>query len=254
MPRFPIGMLALLIISILVYFGLAHRVLDRMRLSDKGALGVIAAMVVGSFITLPLGARASINVGGGLVPIGLAVYVLSRAGTTKEWVRALIAAAVTGVVVYFTGRFLSAEPEGIFIDPLYIYPLVGGLVAYLVGRSRRTAFIAATLGVLLLDIGQYIYLLATGLPGRVAIGGAGAFDSIVLAGLVAVLLAEIVGEARERIQGGPAREGRPEKLTDRLKGFRLSPEPGRKPLVEPDAEKNNPNETREKTAGGDRNA
>lgn len=254
MPRFPIGMVALLIISILIYFGLAQRILDRMRLSDKGALAVIAAMVIGSYITIPLGARASINVGGGLVPIGLAVYVLSQAGTTREWVRGLIAALVTGGVVYLSGRFLSAEPEGIFLDPIYIYPLVGGIVAYLVGRSRRTAFIAATLGVLLMDFGQYFYLVANGLPGRVAIGGAGAFDSIVLAGLIAVLLAEVIGETRERIQGGPAKEDRPEKLTDRLKGFRLTPAPQRKPTDESQDREGAGDRESEKSPGGGRNA
>lgn len=39
MAGFPIGMILLLIISILIYFGLAQRVLDRMGLTDKVALG-----------------------------------------------------------------------------------------------------------------------------------------------------------------------------------------------------------------------
>ena len=39
------------------------------------------------------------------------------------------------------------------------------------------------------------------------IGGAGAFDSLILAGILAVLLAELVGETRERLQGGPKSEG-----------------------------------------------
>jgi len=103
-----------------------------------------------------------------------------------------------------------------FLDPIWIYPFVGGLVAYIVGRSRRSAFIAATLGVLLLDVFQWIYLISTGTPGRVNIGGAGAFDSIVLAGVIAVLLAEIIGETRERLQGGPAHRGRPKELLENL--------------------------------------
>ena len=48
------------------------------------------------------------------------------------------------------------------------------------------------------------------------IGGAGIFDSIVLAGLVAVLLAEILGETRERLQGGPATRGRDPELLRHL--------------------------------------
>lgn len=222
MPRFPIGIIALIIVSILIYFGLAQRLLDRLRISDKTALGVIVAMVAGSFINIPLSygrVSAAINVGGGIIPIGLAIYVLSRAGTTKEWVRALIATAVTGGVIYFVGTYImTGDPGARFqvLDPLYVYPIVGGLVAYITGRSRRAAFVAATLGVLLLDVINYIYLVTTRTPGRVHVGGAGAFDSIVLAGLLAVLLAEVIGETRERLQGGPASEGRPKELLNNL--------------------------------------
>lgn len=220
--RFPIGIIALIIVSVLVYFGLAHRLLDRLRISDKTALAIIAAMIVGSFIDIPIAfgrVSAAINVGGGIIPVGLAIYLLARAGTTKEWARALIATGVTGGVIYFVGTYIMAGNPGErfqILDPLYVYPLVGGLVAYIAGRSRRAAFVAATLGVLMLDVINYVYLVTTGTPGRVHVGGAGAFDAIILAGLIAVLLAEIIGETRERLQGGPAREGRPKELLENL--------------------------------------
>ncbi len=222
MTRFPLGIIALIIVSVLVYFGLAHRILDRLRISDKAALGILAAMVVGSFIDIPIAfgrVDASINVGGGLIPIGLAIYVLTKAGSRKEWFRTLIATGVTGVVIYYVGSILMrGNPGGPFdmLDPVWMFPIIGGLVAYIAGRSRRSAFIAATLGVLLLDIFNWIYLLTTGTPGRVPIGGAGAFDSIVLAGIIAVLLAEIIGESRERLQGGPASRGRDPELLNNL--------------------------------------
>jgi hypothetical protein len=123
---------------------------------------------------------------------------------------------------------LGAEPEQIFIDPIYIYPLVAGIVGYLAGRSRRGAFFAAVMGVLALDIGQLYYLITTGVRGSVAIGGAGAFDSLVLAGILALLLAEVIGETLERVQGGPQTEGRPEELIRNLR--EPVPEPARKPV------------------------
>ncbi|MHB9094719.1 MAG: DUF1614 domain-containing protein [Eubacteriales bacterium] len=223
MSRFPLGVIALIVVSVLVYFGLAHRVLDRMRLTDKTALGVIVSMIIGSFINVPISfgrVSASINVGGGIIPLGLAVYVLSKAGTAKEWVRAGVATVITGIVIYYIGSILmKGNPGGPFdiLDPIWVYPIVGGLVAYVASRSRRSAFIAATLGVMLLDVFNWIYLEMTGTPGRVHIGGAGAFDSIVLAGFVAVLLAEVIGESRERLQGGPAVEGRSRELLENLK-------------------------------------
>jgi uncharacterized membrane protein len=226
MTQLPIGLIALIVVSLLIYFGLAQRVLDRLRLSDRAALVIIAALVVGSFITIPLSTGrydVSLNVGGGLIPIILAGYLLSRAGTSKETVRAIIATIITAGVIYGTGILFAgadAEPGGRFfgaIDALWAYPVIAGLVAYIAGRSRRSAFIAATLGLVLVDIAYLIWLTAGGAPaGTVAIGGAGAFDAIVLAGIVAVLLAEIIGEVRERIQGGPSSE-RPEAVMQGLR-------------------------------------
>lgn len=226
MTNLPIGTIALIVVSALVFFGLAQRILDRMRLSDKGALIVIALMIVGSFITIPITrgkVGVDINVGGAIVPIGLALYVLTRAGSTKEWVRALGAAIVTAVVVSYTGIFLGgSEPETMVFDPLYFYPLAGGVIAYVVSRSRRSAFIAGSLGIILADVGQLIWYISNGRTGFVSFGGGGAFDSVVIAGLVAALLAEIVGETRERLQGGPASEGKPKELLKGLKNVEFA--------------------------------
>lgn len=219
MPRMPLGTIILLIISLLIYFGVAQRVLDKLRLSDKAALGVIAAIIIGSFINIPLPGvarlEASLNVGGGLVPFFLAGYLMTNT-TNLERIRALAGIVATAGAIYLAGLFLKAEPETMFMDPLYLYPVVGGIVAYLVGRSRRSAFIAATIGILLFDVITYLRLLILRIPGAVLIGGGGAFDAIVIAGLLAVLLAEFIGETRERLQGGPA-TGRAQALLKHLR-------------------------------------
>ena len=89
------------------------------------------------------------------------------------------------------------------IEPTYLWAIIAAVVAYLVGRSRRTAFISATLGLVLMDIVHLIETSVTGIRAATRIGGAGAFDTIVLAGLLAVVLTEIFGETRERLTGGP---------------------------------------------------
>lgn len=226
MTQLPVGIIVLFIVSIVIYFGLAQRVLDRMRLSDRAAFGIIALIVLGSFINIPLPAGrfdVSINVGGALVPIGVAIYLLVRAGTSKEWGRALVGAVITGAIIFglgFLGRG-DVEPGGRMLgilDALWFYPVVAGIIAYAAGRSRRSAFIAATLGLVLVDVAYLSWFASTGAPaGTVAIGGAGAFDGIVLAGIVAVLLAELIGETRERMQGGPVTEGRPRELMEALR-------------------------------------
>jgi len=228
MEQFPIGIIVLIVVTVLIYLGLAQRALDRMRLSDRGALIVIGAIILGSFVNIPvpfLPYQTSINLGGAIVPVVLAVYLLVKAGTRKEWTRALLGALLTAVIVYIIGSLINTgtrvEPAGRYavIDAIYLYPLAGGIVAYLLGRSRRAAFIAATLGVLLVDIFHYIWLLGQNAPANytVSIGGAGAFDTIVLAGIVAILLAEIIGESFERLSGGPSTKGKAEELVKGLK-------------------------------------
>lgn len=227
---YPIGTIVLVILAAIIYFGLAQRALDRLYLTDKAALLIIVAMIFGGYIDIPLpfaGVDASVNVGGAIIPVALAIYVLVRAGTTKEWVRALLATAITALVIFIVNRYLmDAKPwqtNTDLIDPIYMYPIVAGLTAYLAGRSRRSAFIAATLGVLTMDIIQYLNAIFSGVRTTVAIGGAGVFDVIVLSGVLAIGLAEIIGETRERIQGGPATHGRDKELLEGLKNENYAP-------------------------------
>jgi uncharacterized membrane protein len=205
----PTGLIALTVVSVLVYFGLAQRVLDRMHLTDKEALAFLALMVVGAYVNVTLWRRPTqliVNLGGGVVPIVLAGYILSRPGTAVEKGRAALATAITAVGVYAAGRLLPSEPGTMLLDPMYVYALIAGIVGYLAGRSRRGAFIAATLGVILADVAHFIQLLMRRTPGRAAIGGAGAYDTVVLAGLLAVFLAEVIGETREKLGGGSPEE------------------------------------------------
>jgi len=221
---YPIGTIVLVIVAALIYFGFAQRALDRLYLTDKAALSIIVAMILGGYVDIPIpfgGVDASINLGGAVIPVALAIYVLTRAGTTKEWVRALMATLITAGVVYGVNNFVfSANPwqtNTDLIDPIFMYPLLAGATAYIAGRSRRSAFIAATLGVVILDIVDYLTVLFTGVRSTISIGGAGVFDVIVLSGVFAIGFAEIVGETRERLQGGPETRGRDEELLAGLK-------------------------------------
>lgn len=197
----PVGVTLLLVLAVLIYFGLLQRTLDRMRLSDKMALAFIGAMAVGTFLpNIPLGSGLSINIGGGLIPIGLAVYLIATADEREEKIRAIVASLLTGLAVYAGGRLLPSEPETMMVDPLIVFPIFAGLIAYIFGRSRRGAFVAGVMGILISDI---IYAVGlAGQPAGTAIGGAGVFDAAIISGVIGVALCELVGETREKLQGG----------------------------------------------------
>ncbi len=202
----PIGMITLLVVGVLVYFGLAQRILDRMRMTDKQALLFIGGIIVGSFIDIPImrsPVQVSINVGGALLPAILAIWLIVKADETEEKVRAILASLLVAAAVSLGSRYLPYEPENMFLDPKIIYGISAGLIAYLAGRSRRSAFIGGVLGIVLSDVVHMVTIIGMGVPGTTDIGGAGAFDVVIIAGLVAVMVAELVGETREKLQGGP---------------------------------------------------
>ncbi|MCR3921069.1 MAG: DUF1614 domain-containing protein [Firmicutes bacterium] len=220
-----IGMLVLVAVAIAIYLGAAQRVLDRLRLTDRAALLFVGAMVVGGFLPdIPLSDNVSINIGGGIIPVALAVYLFIKAGTAKEKIRAVLAALVTSVAVYAAMKILPTEPTyNTFLDPLYIFAVIAAVIGYVAGRSRRSAFIAGSMGLLLTDIYSRIEIAIFGGSGSMVIGGAGVFDAVVIGGILALLLAEIFGESRERLQGGPS-EDRPESLKRGLSDSEFSEE------------------------------
>ena len=197
------GLILLAVAGILILFGAAQRVLDRLRLTDRQALVFTAAMFVGGLIPDVRIAQAfSFNIGGALIPLILCVYLLSRAGSGWEVARTLIAAALTGAAIYYMGRLLPSEPEEMPLDFNYLYGLAGGALAYLFGRSRRGAFVAGVLGAMIADVWSAIDVWMSGVNQPLVLGGAGAADVIVISGLTAVLLAELVGEIIERMARG----------------------------------------------------
>ncbi|NLG24107.1 MAG: DUF1614 domain-containing protein [Clostridiales bacterium] len=206
-----IGLILLIVVTLLVVFGVAQRVLDKLRLTDRQALFFVLLLFVGGLIPdIPITPQFSVNIGGALVPLGLCIYLLVKAGSGKEVARALVASALTGIAVYWMGRLLPNEPEQMQFDVNYLYGLAAGAIGYVFGRSRRGSFVAAVLGMMGADIWQAAELWNAGIAQALPLGGAGALDMIVIAGLTAVLLSELVGELIERMSRGTRRDHRRE--------------------------------------------
>lgn len=184
--------------AILLLLGVGQRVLDKMHLSDRAALVIIALMFIGGLLPDIDFGLVRINVGGAVIPLGVCVYLLMRA-ENDERVRAVMGVVVTSGVLYLLGRIMPDEPEKILIDPVYLCGIVGGLAGYVFGRSRRGAFISGVGGVLLADVINAVVVWSAGIDQTLRLGGAGIFDTAVISGLSAVLLAELMGEAIERV-------------------------------------------------------
>ncbi len=208
----PLSYIILMIVSVLILLGFAHRVLDRLGLTDMAALAFIIAIIIGSFIPdIKLTPLFSINIGGAIIPFILAIYVFLQADDSSEKAHAIFGFMISGIVVYLLGIYLPAEPASIIIEPMYIYAIVCGLISYAIGRSRKAAFISGVLGIVVSDLIQWIVNMVRDIPGTIRMGGAGFLDAVVLSPIIAVLLVELIGETREKMQGGTSENKSQEK-------------------------------------------
>lgn len=207
-----IGFILLIAAGLLVLFGAGQRVLDRLRLTDREAILFIVLIIAGGFLPeIPVADGFSFNVGGAFIPLILCVYLWIKAGSAKERARSVAAALITAIAVFLLGRYMPNDPATLPMDPGWAYGIAAGVIAYALGRSRRGAYIAGTLGVMLSEVGTWLYARYQGLNQSLALGGAGGYDVIVIAGLLAVLLSELIGELVERVKRGrnkPSREFR----------------------------------------------
>lgn len=196
------GYIILLVLILLVMFGAGQRVLDRMRMSDTWALVVMIAIAIGLAIpTIRIGNNFEFNIGGFLIPFGVCIYLLVCVGKSWDLLRAIVGTLVTAGLILGLEYLLPASPEGFLLDYMFIYGIVAGLVAYLLGRSRRNALICSVFGITLARVIQFVINICTGVKSSVlSLGSAGAFDSMVIAVLFAVALCELLGEGLERLK------------------------------------------------------
>jgi uncharacterized membrane protein len=135
------------------------------------------------------GTVIAVNLGGAVVPALLSLYLLAK---QRLFLRGLAAILVVTACVH-----LMAYPvRGVGIaEPTFIPPLIASAIALLLSRESAPAlaYIGGSLGTLigadLLNLGRI-----QGLGAPVAsIGGAGTFDGIFLTGILALLLASLLG-------------------------------------------------------------
>lgn len=200
-----LGMILLLVLALLILFGALQRVLDRMALTDREAIACTAAIFIGGWLPDLNFGLITLNIGGAIVPLIVCVYLILNADTTKEKLRAVFASALTAAAITAIGMLFPADPTRMPFDPMILYGVSGGLIAWILGRSRRSAFVAGILGMLLADLISGAFVWMRGINQAVYLGSAGALDAIVLSGVVAVLMCELVGEAMERMKTGKAR-------------------------------------------------
>jgi uncharacterized membrane protein len=125
----------------------------------------------------------ALNVGGGLIPIVLALYQFQQASP----IAILMVTAVVSVVAYYAAHIVPGI--GIQMNPL-VAPLAAAFSAVLISSSHASAiaFAGGILGTLIGADLLHLKDITKMSAGVLSIGGAGVFDGIALCGLLALLL------------------------------------------------------------------
>lgn len=125
----------------------------------------------------------ALNVGGGLIPVLLALYQFSQGNTLAI----LLVTLIVTIVSYFAARVVPGI--GIQMNPL-LAPVTAALSAMLIAspHAAPVAFAGGVLGTVIGADLLHLKDIQTMSAGVLSIGGAGVFDGIALCGLFALLL------------------------------------------------------------------
>ncbi|HKN31082.1 MAG TPA: DUF1614 domain-containing protein [Roseiarcus sp.] len=203
---------------ILIEIGLLRRAYAALGLNPFVVMLLLFGSLLGSYVNIPLvrlpeqrvvsrevveimgvpflapvavdwpGTVLAINVGGGVIPIMLSIYLLVR---YRLWGPGLVAIAI---IAFFVHQMATPVPGVGIAVPTVAPPLLAAFAGLVLSRryAAPLAYIGGSLGVLigadLLNLGD---LRSLGAP-VASIGGAGTFDGIFLTGVIAVLLASLV--------------------------------------------------------------
>ena len=199
MPSVPFSVTLLTFITIFIFLGLGERVLDNMRLTDATAILILLLMIGGHFLTtLSVSPTLRVNLGG-LIPIGVVFYLLFTTSRVEQK-RAVFISILTALMIFLSDKLLPIQPG--VLDPVFSGGIFAGILSNLLSRSRRSAFIAGLLGVILVDLANVVQLWFAKIAQPITLGGGGLFSSMVISAFLAVIIAEIIGEVREKMHLG----------------------------------------------------
>ena len=190
------GMALLLLFGSLVgsYFNIPITILPGQTVRSGEVVDFYGMRFVVPLVTAYPGTALAVNIGGAVIPTLMSNYLVLR---YQLWVRAAIATVAIALVIHS----MATPVRGVGIAvPVFAPVVVTAILAFILSREYAAplAYIGGSMGTLigadLMNLGKI-----GGLGAPVAsIGGAGTFDGIFLAGILAVLLAGIASPARPR--------------------------------------------------------
>lgn len=191
-----IGLIILGVIAVAVFFGAAERFFRRIGVPNWSAFLLVLALVAGAVVPEIKAGAFTMNLGGFAVPAVIAVIAAVRIGWDGELFRSGIALVAAAAVYTATRMLIVPDTVAMTITASVVGGFLVGAVAYLISGSRLGTAMAAAGGTVVGDvIVSLVYRFFIDGSG-VSLGTQGAFDSLVIALVFGLLLAEVIGSIR----------------------------------------------------------
>ncbi len=182
-----IGLVLLGLVVALLFLGIAQRVFKSFGISYWLAFVVVAALIGSAFIPTFTAGGVSVSVAGFITPILAATVFFVLSYRSGELLRAIVAlASVFATYVAIAVMLPRVLDETSAAD---ISGVLCGIVAFAVGKTR-VSVLASTFGGMALGdvIASVVSMFAYG--GAPRVGSAAAFDAIIIASVLAIVLFE----------------------------------------------------------------
>lgn len=197
------GIIVISIFIILTAFGFLKTFFKKWRISEVAAI-LVGLAIIGGLLIPPfeIGEVLIISIGGFVIPFIVSLYLLVRSASAKEVLRTVFATLIIGSIGANLIYFFPFQGEIISFDYGILLGLVAAGIAFIIGRSRRGAFVAAALGTMLISIFEFNIYWTQGYPYVIVLGSHSMFTSTIIASFIAAIVAEIAGETSELAHTG----------------------------------------------------
>lgn len=176
----PIGVSFVIVLSIFLLFKLGESVCRKLNISRFMLLGFCIAYIIAFFSpALVLSETFGINIPVVSVSLVFILFMLIKTEASKFAARTISAGLVTAAVLLCITYIVPPIPQGYINQPYILYGITGGLLAFFLAKNTASAAVAASMGLLLLDMS--ISFLASGSRMLYVWGSASAYNGLVLA-------------------------------------------------------------------------
>lgn len=197
-----VGLVLSVVVAILAFFGLGDSFFKRVPVAPWLGFVVSLLLISGALIPNITIGSFTMNLGGFIVPIVGAVIFSVIAYKHGDFVKVIFAELVFAAIAVATRALILPENGGMILAASLIVGFLGGIMCYVITRSRSGVLASAMMGVVLGDlIVNFIYVF--GYKGYAfSMGTRGVFDALVVACVFGCVMLEAVEGAKRTVSDG----------------------------------------------------